>query len=61
MEIVLASMALDYHLIDNRIFVALVVMAFTTTMISGSMIQYLISSKPFAEAGSKASIAPANH
>lgn len=61
MEIVLASVALDYQLIDNRIFVALVVMAFTTTMISGSMIQYLILSKPFAEAGPKASIAPANH
>ncbi len=61
MEIVLASVALDYHLIDNRIFVALVVMAFTTTMISGSMIQYLILSKPFAEAGPKVSIAPTNH
>jgi Kef-type K+ transport system membrane component KefB len=61
MEIVLASVALDYHMIDNRIFVALVVMAFTTTMISGSMIQYLILSKPFAEAGPKVSIAPANH
>jgi Kef-type K+ transport system membrane component KefB len=61
MEIVLASVALDYRLIDNRIFVALVVMAFTTTMISGSMIQYLILPKPFAEAGPKASIAPANH
>jgi Kef-type K+ transport system membrane component KefB len=61
MEIVLASMALDYHLIDNRIFVALVVMAFTTTMISGSMIQYLISSKAIVEAGPNISIAPANH
>ena len=61
MEIVLASMALDYHLIDNRIFVALVVMAFTTTMISGSMIQYLISSKAIVDAGPNISIAPANH
>jgi len=61
MEIVLASVALDYQLIDNRIFVALVVMAFTTTMISGSMIQFLILSKPLVEAGPKVSIAPANH
>ena len=61
MEIVLASVALDYHLIDNRIFVALVVMAFTTTMISGSMIQYLILSRPVVEAGPKVNIAPANH
>ena len=61
MEIVLASVALDYHLIDNRIFVALVIMAFTTTMISGSMIQYLILPKHFAEAGPKVRIAPTNH
>lgn len=61
MEIVLASVALDYHLIDNRIFVALVVMAFTTTMISGSMIRYLILSKPFTEDRPKVSIEPVNH
>lgn len=49
MEIVLASVALDYGLIDERIFVALVVMAFATTMIGGSMIQRLIISKVFSE------------
>lgn len=38
MEIVLATAALDYGLIDQRIFVALVFMALVTTIISGSMI-----------------------
>ncbi len=38
MEIVLASAALDYGLIDQRIFIALIIMALATTMISGSMI-----------------------
>jgi Kef-type K+ transport system membrane component KefB len=46
MEIVLASAALDYGLIGPRIFVALVVMAFVTTMIGGSMIQKLMITKP---------------
>lgn len=45
MEIVLASVALDSGLIDERIFVALVVMALATTMIGGSMIQRLIKSR----------------
>jgi hypothetical protein len=36
-------------------------MAFTTTMISGSMIQYLTLSKPFVEAQPLVSIAPSNH
>ena len=35
MEIVLATAALDYGLIEGRIFVALVIMALATTMISG--------------------------
>lgn len=42
MEIVLASAALDYSLIDKRIFVALVIMALATTIISGAMIQRLM-------------------
>ncbi len=42
MEILLASIALDYHLIDERLFVALVVMALVTSMISGPIIQRLI-------------------
>ncbi len=45
MEIVLATVALDHGLIDERIFVALVIMAFATTMIGGLMIQRLIKSK----------------
>lgn len=45
MEIVLASAALDYGLIDKQIFVALVIMALATTMISGTMIQRLITKK----------------
>lgn len=49
MEIVLASVALDYGLIDDRIFVALVIMAFATTMIGGSMIQRLMMSKALDE------------
>jgi len=49
MEIVLASAALDYGLIGPRIFVALVIMAFVTTMIGGSMIQRLMITKPSLE------------
>ena len=44
MEIILASAALDRHLIDQRIFVALVTMAVVTTMLSGPALQRL--SKP---------------
>lgn len=47
MEIVLASLALDYGLIGEDIFVALVIMAIATTMIGGSMIQRLMISKAF--------------
>ncbi len=49
MEIVLASVALDYGLINERIFVALIAMAFATTIVSGSMIQRLMMSKAFIE------------
>src|SRR5512136_1999096 len=45
MEVVLASAALDYGLIEGRIFVALIIMAFATTLIGGSMIQWLMMSK----------------
>ncbi len=40
-EIILASVALEQHLIDQRIFVALVSMAFATTFISGPLLQRL--------------------
>jgi len=42
MEIILASVALDFGLIDNRIFVALVTMALVTSMMSGPMLQWLL-------------------
>jgi len=41
MEIILASVALEYGLIDQRIFVALVVMALVTSMLSGPVIRWL--------------------
>lgn len=42
MEIVLATVAFEYGLIDQRIFVALVLMALATSMISGFAIQRLL-------------------
>lgn len=41
-EIILASVALENHLIDQRIFVALVFMAFLTTLLSSSWLKYLL-------------------
>jgi Kef-type K+ transport system membrane component KefB len=41
-EIILATIALEYHLIDGRIFVALVVMAFLTTLLSSAVLKYLL-------------------
>jgi Kef-type K+ transport system membrane component KefB len=41
-EIILASVALEHQLIDQRIFVALVVMALATSIISGSLLKYLV-------------------
>jgi len=46
MEIVLASAALDYGLIDDRIFVALVVMALATTAISAMTLPWLMKTRP---------------
>ena len=43
MEIILASVALESGLIDQRIFVALVVMALATSMLSGPAMQWLMS------------------
>ncbi len=42
MEIVLAGVALEYELIDQRLFVALVTMALLTSMLSGPMMQRLL-------------------
>ncbi|MDP3936744.1 MAG: cation:proton antiporter [Deltaproteobacteria bacterium] len=42
MEMILASIALEYGLIDQRIFVALVTMALVTSMMSGPVLQRLL-------------------
>ncbi len=42
MEMVLAAVALEYQVIDQRIFVALITMALTTSMLSGPMMQRLL-------------------
>jgi Kef-type K+ transport system membrane component KefB len=49
MEIVLASAALDYGLIDGRIFVALVIMALATTVISGLTLPWLMETRPISQ------------
>ena len=48
MEIILASLALEYQLIDQRVFVALVIMALATSMLSGPAIQRLLRIQPTA-------------
>lgn len=42
MEILIASIALQYKIIDQRIFVALVITAFVTTIIAGPIMQRLM-------------------
>jgi Kef-type K+ transport system membrane component KefB len=42
MEMILASVALEYQVIDQRIFVALITMALTTSMLSGPVMQRLL-------------------
>jgi Kef-type K+ transport system membrane component KefB len=44
MEILIASIALQYNIIDQRIFVALVITAFVTTIIASPVMQYLMRS-----------------
>jgi Kef-type K+ transport system membrane component KefB len=44
-EIILAAVALEYGLIDQRIFVALVITAVVTSMMSGPAIQSILGSK----------------
>jgi Kef-type K+ transport system membrane component KefB len=44
-EIILASVALQHRLIDQRVFVALVIMAIATSMLSGPVIQRLLPAK----------------
>ncbi|MDQ4076657.1 MAG: cation:proton antiporter, partial [Chloroflexota bacterium] len=43
MEIILASIALEFGLIDQRLFVALVIMAVVTSMLSGPAMKWLLS------------------
>ncbi len=45
MEIILGLLALEYGLIDERLFVAFVIMAIGTTMLSGPMMEYFIREK----------------
>ena len=42
MEIILGMLALDKHIINEQVFVALVVMALVTSMMSGTMIQRIL-------------------
>jgi len=49
MEIVLASAALGYGLIDESVFVALVVMALATTAISGLSLPWLMKMRPISQ------------
>jgi Kef-type K+ transport system membrane component KefB len=46
MEVLIASIALQYGVIDQRVFVALVIMAFVTTIIASPIMQYLIKPLP---------------
>ncbi len=43
MEVLIASVALQYKLIDERIFVALVITAFVTTIIASPIMQHLMA------------------
>ena len=45
LEMILASVALEYQVIDQRIFVALITMALTTSMLSGPMMQRLLQKR----------------
>jgi Kef-type K+ transport system membrane component KefB len=61
-EIILASVALEHHLIDQRIFVALVAMAFATTLISGLLLKRLAGhSRPVRQAGQQSAAKAAPH
>lgn len=45
MEIILGMLALQYHLIDERMFVALVIMALLTSMMAGTLIQWSLQQR----------------
>jgi len=42
MGMILASVALEYQLIDQRVFIALIIMALVTSMLSGPIMQRLL-------------------
>ncbi len=46
MEVLIASIALQYQIIDARIFVALIITAFVTTIIASPIMQRLMASLP---------------
>ncbi|MBA4386458.1 MAG: cation/H(+) antiporter [Verrucomicrobia bacterium] len=48
MEIVLASVAMENGLIGERVFVALVIMALVTSMLSGSLMRWALAKRPVA-------------
>lgn len=48
MEIILAQTALENNIIDQRIFVALVIMALVTSMVSAGMLKWLLKSRDTA-------------
>ena len=50
MEMILASVALEYQIINQRIFVALIVMALITSMLSGPAMQRLLTRRGDVEA-----------
>jgi Kef-type K+ transport system membrane component KefB len=48
MGMILASLALSYGLIDERVFVALIIMALVTSLLSGPVMQRLLAGEPRA-------------
>jgi Kef-type K+ transport system membrane component KefB len=46
MGMILASLALSYGLIDQRVFVALIIMALVTSLLSGPVMQRLLAGEP---------------
>lgn len=59
MEMILASVALEHGLIDEKLFVALVVMAFVTSMLSGPVMSRLLEPRGQVVTASTAAAASA--
>ena len=58
MEMILATVALEHGLIDERIFVALVVMALVTSLISGPALRRLLRKKAAGDTAEKPMLEP---